>query len=362
MPKKLNTKEFISKALNVHGHRYDYSKVKYVDATYKVEIICSLHGGFTQSPGNHLFGQGCPVCAGKYKRDTEWFITEARKVNGERYDYSKVKFTYMDEKVTIICHDHGPFIQDPYHHLYRKSNCPECQGLRKRTTQTFIKRAQEVHGDYYDYYTTTYINDRTKLTIGCPKHGLFQHTPNKHLAGQKCPKCAVELQHEQQRKSTNEFKAEARKIHGRLYDYSQVRYKNNRTPVAIVCAKHGKFQQTPEKHLVGQGCPDCAEYGFNPKKPAFIYYLRIETPIRKKPLYKIGITNNRIGSRIKSMGVNKDVNITILYKRRYTTGTSARRRERQILEENLKYRYRGKVVLESGYTEIFTRDVLGKDA
>jgi len=109
------------------------------------------------------------------------------------------------------------------------------------------------------------------------------------------------------------------------------------------------------------GCPSCAEYGFNPKKSALLYYIRIDVPIRKKPLYKIGITNNEVEYRIKSMGIHEDVNITVLYKQKYTRGANARRRELQILEQNSTYKYRGKAVLKSGHTEMFTRDVLRKD-
>lgn len=56
------TQKFIKKARQIHGDRYDYSKVEYVNANTKVCIICPEHGEFWQRPDDHLQGQGCPVC------------------------------------------------------------------------------------------------------------------------------------------------------------------------------------------------------------------------------------------------------------------------------------------------------------
>ncbi len=61
-----NTNEFISKAINKHGDKYDYSKVNYINANTKINIICKEHGEFTQTPGSHLVGRGCMKC-GKIK-------------------------------------------------------------------------------------------------------------------------------------------------------------------------------------------------------------------------------------------------------------------------------------------------------
>ena len=86
------TKEFIAKAKAVHGDKYDYSKVNYAKNTTKVTIICKIHGEFEQCPAYHLLGQGCPECGGRRKLTTEEFIEKARKVHGDKYDYSKVNY------------------------------------------------------------------------------------------------------------------------------------------------------------------------------------------------------------------------------------------------------------------------------
>jgi very-short-patch-repair endonuclease len=59
------------------------------------------------------------------------------------------------------------------------------------------------------------------------------------------------------RKTTAEFIKEAKAIHGNKYDYSQVEYKNSQTKVKIICPEHGEFEQSPNSHLQGAGCPKC---------------------------------------------------------------------------------------------------------
>ena len=90
--KKVTTEDFIKKAREIHGDKYDYSKVEYIKRNQKVCIICPVHGEFWQIPGNHLCGNGCSECSGKKKSNTEDFIKKAREIHGDRYDYSKVNY------------------------------------------------------------------------------------------------------------------------------------------------------------------------------------------------------------------------------------------------------------------------------
>jgi hypothetical protein len=64
---------FIAKANDTHNFRYDYSKVNYQGNSVKVEIICSLHGSFMQTPTNHTDNKsGCPRCKNKWKMQDSW--------------------------------------------------------------------------------------------------------------------------------------------------------------------------------------------------------------------------------------------------------------------------------------------------
>ena len=118
MGKKLNTEDFIKRAKEVHGDKYDYSKVEYKGNSKKVIIICPEHREFEQIPANHLRGAGCKKCATiethkKQSNTTESFIKKAKEVHGDKYDYSKVEYINNREKVIIICPEHGPFKQKP---------------------------------------------------------------------------------------------------------------------------------------------------------------------------------------------------------------------------------------------------------
>ena len=248
---RLTTEEFIKRAREVHGDKYDYSKVNYVNNRTEVTIICPEHGEFLQRPDEHLKGKGCPICAGYVKLTTQEFITRAREVHGDKYDYSKVVYVNTKNEVAIICPEHGEFLQGPIQHL-KGAGCPWCSGRLRLTTEEFIKRAREVHGDKYDYSKVNYVNNRTEVTIICPKHGEFHQTPERHLRGNGCPTCGGSL-----KLTTQDFTTRAREVHGNKYDYSHVNYVNSRTKVAIICPEHGEFLQQPTQHLSGQGCPQC---------------------------------------------------------------------------------------------------------
>lgn len=123
---KMSKEIFVKKANNVHGNKYDYSSVNYVDARTKVTIKCPIHGEYQQTPDSHLRGAGCPKCSHRsYKYTTDEFINMAKKIHGNKYDYSKVVYLGRKIPVCIICSEHGEFWQKPYNHL-RGHGCPEC--------------------------------------------------------------------------------------------------------------------------------------------------------------------------------------------------------------------------------------------
>ena len=136
--RKLSNYDFIEKAIQVHGDKYDYSKVEYINAQTKVCIICPEHGEFYQKPYNHLNGNGCPFCA-KHKWNTDSFINEAKRIHGDKYDYSKTKFKNTREKVCIICHDldrHGNEIGEFWQYPLTHLNGCGCERERKGIKET----------------------------------------------------------------------------------------------------------------------------------------------------------------------------------------------------------------------------------
>lgn len=138
--------DFVAKANELHGNKYDYSKVVYVNSRTKVSIICPIHGTFEQLPSSHLSGNGCPKCARIYTDEHRQHLAESS----------------------------------------RKS--------RGMTTEEWIARARQVHGDKYDYSQTIYINQRTNVNIICPVHGLFSQKADSHIRGFGCKLCGYETE------------------------------------------------------------------------------------------------------------------------------------------------------------------------
>ena len=157
--------QFLYAAKKVHGTKYDYSKVEFVNYQTRVTIICPVHGEFYQSPTSHLQGNGCPKC-GKERTSlrltNESFIKKAKAVHGDRYDYSKVEYVGNKDKVCIICREHGEFWQEARMHL-SGCGCPICVGRKKMRTSDFIKKARSVHGGKYNYSKVEYKGNTEKV-------------------------------------------------------------------------------------------------------------------------------------------------------------------------------------------------------
>ena len=122
------------------------------------------------------------------------------------------------------------------------------------TTEEFIKRAKKTHGDKYNYSRVEYVNGNSKICIICEKHGEFYQRATDHIQGGGCITCSCD-----RRLLTKEqFIHASKKIHGDIFDYSEVEYINSQTKVKIICPVHGIFLQKPNSHLSGNGCPKCS--------------------------------------------------------------------------------------------------------
>jgi very-short-patch-repair endonuclease/ribosomal protein L36 len=185
--KRLTTEEFINRANKLHNYKYDYSLVVYKNAWTKVDVICSVHGTYKQRAYSHLGGQGCITCSGKKKNTVEDFSKKGKKVHGDKYDYSLVDYKNNKTKVKIICPIHGVFEQTLNNHL--KYGCSDCGGTKKLNTDNFISKSNEVHNNKFDYSLVNYKNNNTKVEIICPKHGSFKQRAGDHMRGVGCPGC-----------------------------------------------------------------------------------------------------------------------------------------------------------------------------
>ena len=293
--KDLNkTEKFIVKASARHDNKYTYDKVVYTKASEKVIITCPIHGDFEQRASTHLKGSGCQLCGVitaslKHRNSTESFILKARKIHGNKYDYSKTMYERYDKKVIIICPEHGEFLQ----------------------------------------------------------------TPGTHLDNSGCNLCAISKSPQMNIKSADTFIEDCFKAHGSFYDYSKAVYLGCNTKITIICPTHGEFEQTPSNHIRGNKCPQCSSYGFDPGKPAILYYLKITTN-EGRLLYKIGVTNRTVNERFSITDLSK---IEVVKQDTYLLGQDALDKEQEIIKKYKEYRYKGPNILESGNTELFTEDI-----
>lgn len=199
--KGLTKKEFILKAREIHGDKYGYSCIPKAIARVgnTVKIVCPKHGRFSQVASSHLRGRGCIKCyhSSRAKDLTKKeFISKAREVHGDKYDYSLVQsyLPKLEDKVEVICPKHGPFHVKIEAHL-RGQRCKQCFiDTRRLKPKDFVAKAREVHGDKYDYSEVLKLEFvHGTISIICPKHGVFKQSVGNHNTnGHGCPKCGKE--------------------------------------------------------------------------------------------------------------------------------------------------------------------------
>jgi hypothetical protein len=267
--RRSNKEEFIMKAKERHGDKFDYSKTEYKTSKDKVTVKCILHDFSFETHGStHLEGDGgCIKCqVEKYivsrTFTQEEFINRAKEIHGEKYNYDSVVYIKSQFKIVINCPTHGPFEQPANSHL-QGDGCRKCASssrglLSRKSTLEFITESENIHGNKYDYSEVDYITCKDKVSIICRIHGIFEQNPNCHLSGKGCDKCGIERRVEAQRFTQEEFISKAKEIHGEKYNYDSVVYTNSQSYVAIICPTHGQFEQVANSHLQGYGCDKCA--------------------------------------------------------------------------------------------------------
>lgn len=269
MAKRLTLREFICKAIELHGNIYDYSQVEYVNNRSPVNIICSMHGVFKQSAGAHLENRGCPKCG------------IATRVAG-----------------------------------------------RTDSFEDFKSKAVVVHKGKFSYPMASNFGKNSKINIVCPVHGVFSQTPASHLSGKGCRGCSDDINSQRCRHDTEKFIEKAKKVHGDKYGYDFVEYRRKIDKVSITCDTHGNFTQEAGSHLCGKGCPHCGSGGgYRNDRPGNFYILR------SGDITKIGITNRTVKARAKEVSESyKQPFETLLYIA-FTNGSVARDIETALLRE-----------------------------
>jgi predicted Zn-ribbon and HTH transcriptional regulator len=179
---------FFEKARIQFDNKYSYNNFDYEGNDIKSFITCSLHGDFEMTPHEHRRGKGCDWCSGKHHYTTEEFIEIAKSIHGDKFDYSLVIYVNNSTKVTIICKTCGHiFEQKPVEHIHGKHGCPKC-AHKVFNLEELINEFNLIHNFKYSYQKFEYKGSQVKSIITCPIHGDFLQTPgNHHYNG--CPSC-----------------------------------------------------------------------------------------------------------------------------------------------------------------------------
>ena len=254
--------------------------------------------------------------------------------------------------VTCSCKIHGIFHKTPYK-LLSSTGCPECaKYLKKKLSFTeFTHRANVLHNNKYTYFDKGFNGYRSKISIKCPSHGIFTQRIAEHLTGAGCSLCGTEKGAQKHVKLYSTFLEKANKIHTNKYKYNEATYKGSTYKTLITCPIHGDFEQAVYSHLRGIGCPVCAKSGFDPSKPAILYYLKINGG----QAYKIGITNRSVKERFN----NSDLQlIEVLHTQYFDNGEICKETEQRILKDFKHFQYTQQPLLYNGNTELFSENIL----
>lgn len=284
----------------------------------------------------------------------EAYLEDFKLVHGDVYTYERFVETFQgsQNKASVTCPLHGTFEISPVNHG-RGQGCRSCGVLRrskakKHSYEDFKNISNRVH-----YYKYTYLDnpdftgDRSRVEIVCDKHGVFEMLAVSHKQGRGCGKCSHLVGYAKRTHTNDSFIAKAQEIHGTKYDYSKVEYIGDKINVDIVCNLHGPFQQLPQNHKQGSGCPSCSDYGFNKNIPSYLYVLYSEGVV------KLGITNRNPEKRRSKISSESPYDFKILTYVYFPSGEAARDLEQRTLKV-IRASYPNPHEKFDGCTECFT--------
>ena len=260
--------EFIWRAMDIHGDKYDYTNINFINMRTSIDVFCNFHQKtWAVSPYAHAKPDGtgteCRYCHG-FGRTTEDFIEAAKQLHGNKYDYSSVKYTNAHSKVKVYCSKHDREWLTTWHtHIIGQHGCRSCGNEKNIAVKDVIARFQDIHGDLYDYSLYKSWGGWHKIIeVKCKKHNghIFHPTPASHFYLKTgCDLCGNIQKSVKNLKPQEEFIRQAKIIHGDRFDYSKAIYKGDQKYLTIICDDHKEFDQRADHHLGGSGCTDCRD-------------------------------------------------------------------------------------------------------
>lgn len=318
--RSFTTEQFIEKSNKVHNNYYTYPTTNYINHHEKVNIICPVHGEFSQVAGEHMRGRGCYSCGMKTSSIKQIFSNEKClekfiKIHGERYGYELVDYKGANEPVDIVCRKHGIFSQVSSLHWEGK-NCPKCSIEKQRMTYDyFLETAKKIYGGKYEYHEEIkgkFTSSESMVKIYCVKHQFyFKQLASTHLTNiECCPKCRIDNLKTVNLLTQEKFIERCKLIHNNYYSYPNTNYTGGKNKVDIVCPVHGEFSQLAMIHITGSGCKYCAT-----SKTEKLWVLSLNNPnIKTNETLRIG------GKTIRPDGIDYTTNTVYEYHGDYWHG------------------------------------------
>lgn len=344
----VTTESFIARATAKHSGRYGYSLVQYKKSDEKVEVTCSLHGSFMVTPNNHLNGSNCPSCkkvemSKFFRKDNDTFLSQAKEVHGEKYDYSKTSYDGVHANLVITCRIHGDFEQLPNHHI-NGCGCSKCSYSASGEARAIGNEGFIVKSRLVHGDRYDYAN--VNYTNFSSKVDITCKEHGDFSMTVHSHLLGQGCPKCAEASSQEEFVLNSKEVHGDKYDYSKVVYAGVLQEVDIVCREHGVFSQIPYVHLRGSGCRSCSVAGFNFSCPGTLYVLSCGD------MTKVGITNKSVASRTNRVSGSSGREFTVLKEFKFEDGQECSDIETELLRL-LRSRYTGPASKFNGYTETF---------
>ena len=266
--KKTDLKSFVKRARKIHGNKYCYALVKFKDLNDDIEIICLKHGVIKQKASNHLTGKGCKYCAiDEQKISKEEFIEKAKKIHGDKYDYSNIPDRVSaEEEIEIFCNECNSYFKSSRRKIMMADTpCSFCYSKlrgkqRTKTFEWFEKEIEKIHDNKYSLYKDKYLNTKTETVVFCKKCNKdFKIIPMHLLQGGGCQRCAIETVAKAKMLKQEDVEKEIKKACSDRYTFKPFKYDASRTVINFHCSKHDfNFQQSFATYRAnGICCPKC---------------------------------------------------------------------------------------------------------
>ena len=237
----MTKEEFIKKSRNIHGYKYEYINIP-DKINYKSDVNIFYNGvEYSQKVNKHLMGK-CPEKNTPTKTQKQ-FLEECKKIWDDKYDYTKTIYKGALKKIIII-YDDIEYEQVAISHL--RGLCVE----KKINKEIFLIKAKRKWGNKYDYSKINFIDSKTSIDI-IYEGIIYKQTPLRHLINE--PEGINRVL------DIENFIKKSNIIHNNKYNYDKVIYINSNTKIIITCPIHEDFNQVPNSHLSGNGCPNCHE-------------------------------------------------------------------------------------------------------